>query len=439
MSQCIFKRLFEVRFLHDYFLNIENQSFFMNTLTDVEKEERLQELMSIGQLDMREEIKICPTEKTKEHLRNYRLRFIQTPIGFFIGGQVKKNEPGDGSVTYEPFIPIGNNLEFSFHIYQVNPKFKSYSNVPLKKRIEAIYHFDNRNGADKTAPALSLPVQEVDEDIPYEMGELVMDVGQLLKGATEDYDPDSGINLSNILESVEGEGLVNTNDRRLLPKKFFVRIPDSISLTEVTVELLDTVGNVINEKNIDTSGNVALISINLLKDDDGEIVEVPDGTYTLTISDDQGWELSRQVLLSEELYNKNAFAALSIDTGETETGFKILESDGSLVERVNSAGVSTPAPRFELRMLSRRCYWRYKTAEIFDLSNIPNLNGALQQPSGVDNITFTTSPQNLTRIPIKINNTLNLPNPNQNAPLRSENGRYYADIYISAVNKLFIP
>ncbi len=430
MSQCIFKRLFEVRLLHDYFLNTENESFFAGTLSDVEREERLRELISVGQLDMREELLIRPTEKTKQHLRNYRLRFIQTVTGFFIGIQVKKIESGNGVVTYEPFIPIDNNLEFTFHTYPVNPRFKSYSNVPLRKRIQAIYHFDNRMSAGKIAPTLSLPTLPFDSNTFYEMGEMAVN-GGAIQGVVEDYNP---LNPPAVWENVDGQGLVNTNDRRLLPKKFSVKIPGADNLTQAIAVLKDLGGNILNQRTFDISGNITLISLDLEKDDNGNEIEIADGTYTLEITDDQGGILSKEVLLDEELYDRNAFAALTIDTGETDAGFKILEADGTLVHKIDT-GVVTPPPLFELRMTSRRCFWRYKSSEDFDPAVVAIVNAALTQSSGVNNMLSTIDPQNLTRIPVSIG-MLTLPNPVENAPLRYENGRYYADVYISAVNKL---
>lgn len=429
MSQCIFKRLFEVRLLHDYFLNTENESFFAGTLSDVQREERLRELVSMGQLDMRKEIEIRPTEKTKQQLKNYRLRFIKTLTGFFVGVQVKKIEPGDGSITYQPLIPMANDLEFSFHIYPINPRFKSYSNVPLRKRIEAIYYFDNNMSTGKVAPALSLSVLPFDNNAFYEMGELAIN-GAAIQGAVEDAEP--GLPPA-IWESVDGEGLVNTNDRRLLTKKFYVRLPDTSSLTQVDAILKDAGGTVLNQYSYDVSGNVTLISVDFTKDNNGD--EIPDGIYNLEMTGNDGFFLNKEVLLNDELFDRNAFAAIAINTTETNPGFKILEADGSLVGKTDASGTVTPPPLFELRMTSRRCFWRYKSTENFDPAVVTSVDTALEQPSGVNNMLWTISPQSLTRIPIPIG-LLNLPNPVEDAPLRYEDGRYYADVYISAVNKL---
>lgn len=429
MSQCILKRLFEVRLLHDYFLNIENESFFAGTLTSEQREERLRELASMGQLNMRKEIEIRPTEKTKELLRNYRLRFIPTLTGFFVGVQVNKIEPGDDSITYQPLIPMGNDLEFSFHIYPTNPRFKSYSNVPLRKRVEAIYYFDNNMNTGKVAPSLSLPVLPFDSNTSYEMGEMAIN-GGATQGAVEDAEPGSP---PAIWESVDGEGLINTNDRRLLPKKFFFRLPDTSSLTQVNATLTDMGGTILNQYAYDVSGNVTLISVDFTKDNNGD--EIPDGTYNLEMTDNNGFFLNKEILLNDDLFDKNAFAAIAINTAETDAGFKILETDGSLIAKTDTSGTVTPPPLFELRMTSRRCFWRYKSAGNFDPAVVNDVDTALEPSTGATNILWTISPQSLTRIPIPIG-LLNLPNPEENAPLRYENGRYYADVYISAVNKL---
>src|SRR5690606_35047137 len=107
----IYKTIFEVRILHEYFLNKGEKTF--GQLTDIEK------VGVMKRYDVNEIFEIQPTEECLKQLKKYHLVFKKSKTGFFVVAEVKHlKQASSKSHSYTTLIPLdkGFNLTFSISI-----------------------------------------------------------------------------------------------------------------------------------------------------------------------------------------------------------------------------------------------------------------------------------------------------------------------------------
>jgi hypothetical protein len=129
MTTTIYKRLFEVRIIHEYFLDDGN----------------LIPALESGRYKVENFLEIAPTPETRELFRNQRMRMVTTPPGFFIGLEVNQEETGDNKF-YTPFIRLDDDTPITFYFRIKDELFFNYTNFPLDDHVPAICYFSNKNG-----------------------------------------------------------------------------------------------------------------------------------------------------------------------------------------------------------------------------------------------------------------------------------------------------
>ena len=100
MARYYYKKLFEIKILHEYYLaKPDNSDFF--ALTDVERNQILNQKLSKNQYNIWNDIQIEPTDECQQLLNGYQIRFVKTPTGFFLGMESQM----EGS-TFFPLIKM---------------------------------------------------------------------------------------------------------------------------------------------------------------------------------------------------------------------------------------------------------------------------------------------------------------------------------------------
>ncbi len=117
--------LFEVTFLHNYFLNNGEETFA--SMTNADKQKMLQQFTTDAFLVL------TPTLETNTVLKNYKMTFKKTKTGFRIYTKVKDE--------FEPFIKIPANLNLTFLIKINDYHFENYTNLDFA--LTQAYHFSN--------------------------------------------------------------------------------------------------------------------------------------------------------------------------------------------------------------------------------------------------------------------------------------------------------
>jgi hypothetical protein len=124
-----YKPLFKVDVLHLFFLNNGIKSFFSMTATESAKQ--------LDGYDLNSFFSITPTRETLEKLKGYNLVFKNTATGFAVWTKVRNDD------NTLPFIPIPDDLSFTFLLKIKDSAFYNYTNLKPATQSKTIY-FSNR-------------------------------------------------------------------------------------------------------------------------------------------------------------------------------------------------------------------------------------------------------------------------------------------------------
>lgn len=426
MISIIYKKIFEVRILHDYFLSTKDNAYFSSALSDQDRSTRLLQKYNF---DLDKVLQITPTSSCVTTMKNHRLRFIKTKLGFFVAQEVERIIQNSGAIFYKPVLPLEASSGLSFDIRALNSYFQNFSGIPIKKAISSIYYFSNAAvGGAKTYPVLSLPVPDFDSSQVYEMGELAVRGGQLNLAniTTSDDDP---VHWQNI----EDFGFVNRTDCLLVPHKFRFLLPADNLPTAITATLFELGGTVVKTIDVLVNGG-NLLSLGFCKNPLDDCVE--EGWYDLEIKDqDDNMLFFKRILLSEVLYKPSNLGVIEIFPS-TDTTFRLLDADGFILHRINADESKESHPIFEIRFRSRNTYWRYKSKDAFSPTDIAATDSVLDiAPDTGETVLVATNSETLIEGVNKLLGGLSLPNPNPSTMKYESDGKIYSDIYISSINR----
>ncbi len=433
-----FHRLFEVKIIHEYFLLYDDILTYYDA-TVAEQDKRLERRLLQGQYQLMHDLSIEPTADCAKILRNHRLKMVQTPTGLVVGCEGKVKTLPDNSEIIVPAISLLPNIEFTFIIKVKNAHFKNYSALPFRSPLAGNYLFANEPTSVNNAgfASMSQPISTFQTNKSYLPGDLAQH-GSLVREAIANTESNS------YWEDVEGDGYVNENDRRLYPKAF-VHYPTTAELDNPISFLLKDFNNNTEVKRIEfakavKSGHRLNFSMVSAK---GADIPLPDGWYSLEIDNSNGTVEKAIYLLSE--FSQADFGMIAVRTGETNATYRILGDEGAILN---------PYPRFQIRLRSRRTYWRYQakqTEKKLEPNGTANFFKDDQNNNAIDlqayKVLITKKPQKLANLPIQIVDDVGTmevfpqPDPSPIRTNRTENlapteppGKIYSDVYITTVN-----
>jgi hypothetical protein len=125
----VYKELFRVKILHRYFLDKGIDEF--RSMNKTEKEKQL------SQYDFRTFLKIIPTIETMQQINGHNLVFKTLNSGFTVWTKVAEDDDN------EPFIPLDNDLGFTFLIQSTDSVIYNYTDLKLEN-YGRLYYLSNR-------------------------------------------------------------------------------------------------------------------------------------------------------------------------------------------------------------------------------------------------------------------------------------------------------
>jgi len=441
MSTIIFKRLFEVRVLHDYFLtSVDGSSFFDKT--EIEKDDEISKKLTNKIYDVQDLFSIEPVGDTIKRMSEYKLKIAKTALGFFIGTEVKV-ENRAGETLYKPRFEIGTDVNLTFSIKPTVPLFTSITNISLRPPLPSIYYLTNK-GKDKFEDPvdpthIALPISNKtsspQEGKTYEMG-AVLDFAGTIREArqyTDGTDP-------NHWDDVAEKRFVNDADRVLLPHVFAYKFKSSQNVTEVDFVLENESNAVI--KTISKVGTEVLETIRLdftkVDDNDPDSDAIPAGMYMLKVKTNVFPEITYQLYLNDVLYNRNHLAIIDIRFDEKEEPYSLLDAENFLKTRIDAADQKISHPVYEVRFKNRKTYWRYNNEGGFSEDDVDATSAFLKPDPIIDPKKLVSeNPKGLTEtlVPFINGGTLVLPHPRMPA-IKIEKERIFSEIFINKSNRL---
>ncbi|HNM25795.1 MAG TPA: hypothetical protein PKL15_10210, partial [Saprospiraceae bacterium] len=219
MSTLIFKRLFEVRFLHEFYLADNEQAgqLFFEKPAD-EQRTYLQKTILQGRYDILRDLDIEPTPETEARMGGRQIKMGRNATGFFVGLEVLP-ENGGSPALFKPRKPLETGFRLSFWVKLRNPGFPAYTALRLRQpeSLNAFYLWTNAGKSPPGAgfPALSEPAPVFFPGQTYEPGEIVRIGGDLYEAVARTQNA----NAANWAVT-NGLGYTTESDRKALPKQF---------------------------------------------------------------------------------------------------------------------------------------------------------------------------------------------------------------------------
>lgn len=436
MRSTIFKRLFEVQIVHDYFLTApDGTSFFERNQAD--KDEFLTQKLKYGLYDVGKLFTIEPSEITKLRMNEYRLLLAKTALGFIVGTEVTVREQA-GETVYQPRFGLPENLSLTFSIRARAGFFGSVTNLGLAPALPAIYYFTNKDKEEFdeiTVPTYtSLPISNRAKAHQngsfYAMGAIV-DFAGTIREALQQTDGNDPTHWEDVID----RRFVSDADSKLLPNNFTYKSKKEDAVTQIAFVLEDEGGNEI--KAINKSGTTILDNVPLnftTVDENDETSEtIPSGFYTLKITPGGSPEIAYPVYLNTAVYDRGSLGIVDIRTDGTNTPFSLLDVQGFLKTRMDAGGAKVPHPVFEIRFKNRRTYWRYNREEEFSAPEIAATAAHLQFQ---DPKLVSIKPKALTEALVPFINGTDLFLPPPRPAIKVEGDKIFSEVFINPSNRL---
>ena len=241
MPKIVFKRLFEVQILQEYFLFDETGTTIFD-LNPTSQADLLRAKLATHQYNVKSEFLIQPTKDTVRLLNSFKLKYANTGLGFIVGAEVEVIET-DGNTFYRPIINWYPQTRLKFVLQSKNPHFNSITNSRINNTIPANYFFTNSGKTPKNnILSLSSPVADVEPTHQYEMGELANFNG-ITRMAVENTD---GATLTNWVDVIEHQ-YVNEVDKVLLPHRFNYHFINQNNIKQAEFSLIKKDGTIIKK------------------------------------------------------------------------------------------------------------------------------------------------------------------------------------------------
>jgi hypothetical protein len=353
----IYKTLFEIKLLHEYFLTAKDGGSIFEKANQQDRLIFLQDEFTNDQSPINTDIAFEFPSSLQSKYKSSLIKILPSYSGCRVIIQVKSRKLSNQSTVFEPIVPITNDFNIFILATRKNSGVDSYTNARVNRPLPAVYFFSNSELiGQKSFPFLTNDISAQDAGFLYEQGELSLSGSNI-----QEYYREAGTDKWN---NVIGSGYANENDRLLLPEKFQYFFSNITNLTQAIFILKDKNGNEIS--NI-TINNPTGITANTTLNFTGKVKAIPvsnaeqfsDIVYTLGVSGNNGYSANHTIIFSNDFTRTAPWAVFAIRPAVTNNLFNLFANDDFLITRKDSLGVWTPAPVFEIPVKSRLAYWRY--------------------------------------------------------------------------------
>lgn len=434
MKSLIYKTLFEVKLMHEYFLTDSEGTTVFDSGDQRGRIRFLLNEYKNARESIDRDLNFEFPEEFKTEYTGYGLKLLQTYSGFKVSIRVTQKNQSDNTLVYEPFIPLPENLDLYILLSKKNNSIGTYTNSRSSKSISLIYFFSNDNLLDtKTAPYLVNNISLKKSDYVYEQGELASLGVNVIQ---QNYKDSAGIDQ---WSPVTGNAFVNENDRLLLPLKFDYSFPEEAKVSQAQFTVKDRNGNEIKKIFITAKDILQKVTLDFSpKPGEQDILSLPetfsfsDFIFSLEVTGSNGFSETQRVIFSNAFYDKARWGVINIRTIVPNTQFSLLAEDGYLIKRRNEFGVWTDSPIFEIPVKSRYSNWRYINDKGNELDLINELRDYLLKE---DKILLTQKPRAISKSYFLIQNnagnaTKYLPNPVSYDLKKDDKARLYFDVMV---------
>jgi hypothetical protein len=422
--QVIYKILFEVRLLHEYYLTNPDGSSIFFSASAAARDSFLLDFSNRSQRSINSDIDYIIPEPAKDLFSNYRLKLIHTWSGFKIAIAVNSTTDS-GKIAYQPVAALPRDLNIPLLLVRKSADFDRYTNSRSKPPFDSIYYLSNSKSTGATArtfPFLTSAIPARSDNASYQQGEL-----SSLAGTVSAFYIDA--DGAGQFAPVTGKNFLNENDRNLVTPSFRYYFLPSDNVKNASFAITTKTNAPVYDETINSP--VPLQS-HLVQVDERKLNTIPStlpedaGIYTLTVTGDNGYNRSYRILfLKAELAATGAWGLINLINLSGRTSFGIIDRKGLLIARYDTNRTPLVAPPlFEINIKSRFSFWRYINDEGKPLTDS---HPAILRLT--DNNLVTVTPKNHSYTPTPVEG-LALPNPKLSSPIRPEGQRLFADIMV---------
>ena len=402
-----FRRLAEVRVLHSFYLENDAATPFYS----LSEENKAQRLIKSG-YDIRKDIDIKPTEGCTRFLKNHKIAFLPTFMGFVLAIEV---DDKDGILKPKSSFPTEWQLAFDITIKNAN--WVTFSNTKIKTGDSPLrlYWTNNQDIIGKVMPSLSAPLTVFDNSKKYEMGEWTTQTNTPRRAQD---------NNGQWLTTEPYHQYATEADRRALPRqcRFSPPLPTANKVEVTLTKMIDANNPPFEAKWTVASGSddpLSKIALDLTKNPlDKEFI--PEGLYQLKIhckdkDDVEKTVIYQNVTLMNEIKPACFGVVELVQNASLPNAQSLLNNDGSIIDGGRI---------FEIRLQNRITYWQYIERKGAVLNDIDDAHNDI-----LDATLGTKKPRALTRaqMPIDLSDDIKLPSPSR-LTLREKDNRFYTEV-----------
>lgn len=370
----VYKTLFDIKLMHEYYLIREDGTTVFDLAAQSDRLLFLEREFADDKPSINDDVFFDFPEGLKAAYEGGFLKLLPSYSGCRVAIRVNAHTMADGSLVYEPFVPLPDNFTVYILINRRTFNIDAFSNGRLMLAYRPVYFFSNAAmTTPRTLPFLTATMPLTDASYPYEQGELSLSAG----GKTVQYYRKGAADVWN---EVPGQGFAGEGDRLLVAGSFQYTLQDVANLTELNFVLTDNLGNeVASVKRTDANGIEAKTSLNFSE----KISSIPlsgfynvnDYFYTLHVSGNNGYERVHTLIFSNDLLSSDPWAVIGLRMSKGAGDYDIFSPDNFIKRRKDSLGVWTNAPVFEIPVKSRFAYWRFISNKGAALDISPSLVG----------------------------------------------------------------
>ena len=425
--QVIYKILFEVRLLHEFYLTRSDGSSIFDGPSAADRDAFLQDFSNSSQRSISTDIDYIIPAPSQRLFKNHRLKLVRTYSGFKIAIAVNRTID-NGQIAWQPVAPLPPDLSIPILLVRTNSDFDRYTNRRLSPTLSSLYYISNDNAAGtgiKTFPFLTNAIPARSNTAAYEQGELSRSFGVV----SAFYLDSDGIAK---FAPVAGNNFLTEADRNLVTPSFQYYFREADNVVNAVFTLKDRNNRTIYTTSVSSDTPLQTVSLRV---DAGAINTVPatvaeDATvYTLSVKGSNKYKkVQKLVFLREDLASVGAWGMINIFNQPGNKTYSLIDDKGLLFSRYDPQdGTMTVAPPlFEVWIKSRFSFWRYSNDQALPLKDsypdILRLTGSTL---------VSLVPQSHTYTPIAVAGR-KLPNPKLFSVVKPEGQRIFADIIVPA-------
>lgn len=371
----IYKTLFEVKLMHEYYLTAEDGQTVFSFNNQGDRIDFLLQMFSAGRPSLNEDLTFEFAEEMKRIYDGFSLKLLMSYSGFKIACRVNQKILPDGTLVYTPFIPLPDDFNLLIRIVKKSPRLASYTLSDVGSPVAFNYLFSNENILSANVfPFLTSNISAFDATHNYTQGEIasygINDIRQYYKDAGGDQ-----------WQSIPGRTYANENDRLLAPLRFYYTFGNTANITNAVFDLKDKDGAVLKTITVNNTDFINKAPLDF-SDLTGRVLlpdnfDFEDAIFRLEVHGSNGFSKTHRVVFNNTLFSAENWGLIAMKSRVTNPLFNLFANDGYLFKRRLPNGTWNPSPVFEIPVKSRFPFFRFINDKGLELKLIPALSDYL--------------------------------------------------------------